>query len=129
MTPLPPLPEYHVVLVKPDFGISTGWAFSHFKPGERLLRPDNLGMCQAIRKGDRKTIESGLVNVFEPGTFEAYPLLGKIKKDFTRLGADGCLMSGSGPTMYGLFRDRDKAEEVREHFRTLYRETYLAGTC
>lgn len=129
LTPLPDLPKYHVVLVKPEFGVSTQWAFSKVIPQNIVVHPDNKGLCRALAAGRRKDFETGLVNVFEPILFREYPLLTEIKEGLLKAGAQASLMSGSGPTMYGLFRDKEQALRGYEVFQTRFAETYLAETC
>lgn len=129
LTPLPSLPKYHVVLVKPDFGISTQKAFSLVDICRIQRHPDNEGLCEALKKGDRQALERGLVNVFEEGTFREYPLLQQIKAELMEQGADASLMTGSGPTMYGLYRDKTKAEKAYAYFLENYQEVFLAETC
>jgi 4-diphosphocytidyl-2-C-methyl-D-erythritol kinase len=128
LTPLTSLPHYHVVLVKPGFGISTGKAFSTLDLNGLGPRPDNEKMREALQTADRAAIEAGLVNVFEQGAFKEHPVLKDIKKQLLEQGAQASLMSGSGPTMYGLFRSKERAMEAHEHFRHIYEEVFLTET-
>lgn len=129
LTSLPPIPKYYLVLVKPEFGISTKEAFSMVEISGIEKHPDNAAMCRALEKGDRDALEKGLVNVFEPAAFRQYPQLSEIKADFMKQRADASLMSGSGPTVYGLFRSQTLAEEAFEYFRKRYGEVFIAETC
>ncbi|MBF7096018.1 4-(cytidine 5'-diphospho)-2-C-methyl-D-erythritol kinase [Alkalibacter mobilis] len=129
LTDLGNLPEYYVLLVKPDFSISTGWAYSNIIVDEIKNHPNNEAMCLAIRTGDLDGIEKNLGNVFEAPAFEAFPELSKIKSEILNRGAKASLMSGSGPTVYGLYRDKGDAERALRHFRSIYKEVHLAKTC
>lgn len=129
LTRLKNLPDYQVVLVKPNFTISTAWAYNNVDIKNIKKHPDNEAVSRAIEYGDRAEIEKNLGNVFEQAAFEKYPKLAGIKKTLTELGAKGSLMSGSGPTVYGLFDDEAKAESARKHFREIYDEVYKAKTC
>ncbi|HAE61047.1 MAG TPA: 4-(cytidine 5'-diphospho)-2-C-methyl-D-erythritol kinase [Eubacteriaceae bacterium] len=129
LTRLKNLPDYQVVLVKPNFTISTAWAYNNVDIKNIKKHPDNEAVSRAIEYGDRAEIEKNLGNVFEQAAFKKYPELAGIKKALTELGAKGSLMSGSGPTVYGLFDDEAKAESAWKHFREIYDEVYKAKTC
>lgn len=129
LTKLKDLPDYHVVLVKPEFSISTAWAYNNVDIKNIKQHPDNEAVSRAIEYGDRAVIEKNLGNVFEEAAFKKYPELAEIKETLIKLGAKGSLMSGSGPTMYGLFDDEAKAQLACEHFRGIYDEVYKAKTC
>ncbi len=112
LTPLPPVPECCVVLAKPQISVSTKAVYgrlrvSELTPGDH---PDIDGMAEAIRRKDLDGVIGRLGNVLETVTEPAHPEIGKIKKIMLENGADGALMSGSGPTVFGLFRDRKAAE-------------------
>ncbi|NTW71532.1 MAG: 4-(cytidine 5'-diphospho)-2-C-methyl-D-erythritol kinase [Eubacteriaceae bacterium] len=128
ITRLGKLPIYHVVLIKPDFGISTAWAFGQIDIKSIQQRPDNRGMIDAVNRGDRSGIESRLSNAFESAVFKQYPELEGIKAKLKKLGADAALMTGSGPTMYGLFRSEAKADAAYDYFKDLYVEVYKTKT-
>lgn len=128
ITSLRKLPLYHVVLIKPNFGISTAWAFREIDIKSIHHRPDNQGMIDAILKGDREGIESRLANAFESAVFKQFPELEGIKAKLKELGADAALMSGSGPTVYGLFRSEANANVAFEYFKDIYADVYKTKT-
>ncbi|HCX65343.1 MAG TPA: hypothetical protein DHN33_09060 [Eubacteriaceae bacterium] len=123
------MPVYHVVLVKPTFSISTAWAYGQFKGKKLAKRPDNRKMIEAIERGDRQAIETELVNVFEETIFTYYPQIQEIKEQLKTSGAQAALMSGSGPSVYGLFREQEAAKKAYDYFRGSYKEVFVVKTC
>ncbi len=108
---LPPVPELDLVLMKPEFGVSTkavygGLNLRHLPP------PATDRMVEAIKKGDRDGIISGLANHLESVTLAMYPVLDERRQAALRLGALNCLMSGSGPTLFAVARDAQHAQEL-----------------
>lgn len=128
LTPIDNMPEFNVVLVKPPIGISTPWAYSKVRIENILSRPDNAGMIEAINNGNKKEIALRLNNVFEDFIFPHHPLLMDIKGKLKDLGALGQIMSGSGPTIYGLFDDYHKAVDAKNIFDEEYDDVFLVKT-
>ena len=104
-----PMPDAHIVLVKPNFGISTPWAYEHFDQGAVTKRPDEGKMLAAIERRDLAAVGQELVNMLEPAAIQEYPIIAQIKDDLLHMGAAGAAMSGSGPTVFGLFSRYDQA--------------------
>ena len=126
LTDLPPLPECWIVLCKPEFGIPTPALFALVDGGELEQRPDIDGMMTALRTGDLDSVAARLSNVFEEVLPEEYHEVFAIKRQLIELGALNAAMSGSGPTVFGLFRERETAERAVESLRQIYAQTYLA---
>ena len=126
LTDLPPLPPCRIVLCKPDFGIPTGELFARADRGEIRRRPDAAGMIRALERGDLAGVAARLSNAFEdllpPGCGEVF----RIRDDLRELGALNAAMSGSGPTVFGLFDDPEKAARAAEALGARYAQTYLA---
>lgn len=117
MRPLPPLPECWILLWKPDFDLPTGRMFALADGAVITRRPDFGAMERALEAGDLEGTARQLCNVFE----EALPDHCRRAVDVGRealldRGALGAAMSGSGPTVFGLFRDRETAEGAMEIF-------------
>lgn len=134
LTELPPAPSCNVVLAKPQISVSTKAVYGKLRVGE--LKPDEHpdidGMAKAIERQDLDGILARLGNVLETVTVPDYPEIGKIKEIMRENGADGVLMSGSGPTVFGLCRSWDQAEKVCQAIRradqgNLARQVYLTG--
>ena len=112
LTPLPPMPDCHLLVAKPDINVSTKYVYTTLDAAPILFHPDIDGMTAAIFAGDLTGITARLGNVLETVTVPAHPIISKIKEKFLELGSDGVLMSGSGPTVFGIFSDRTAAEKA-----------------
>lgn len=117
LTHLPPAPAGYVLIAKPGIHVSTKFVYTNLKANELESHPDIDGQIQAIRSGDLKKVAELCGNVLETVTIPAYPVIEEIKDVMKKGGALNACMSGSGPTVFGLFDDREKAKAVYE---TLY---------
>ena len=126
LIPLPPLPECFFVLCKPGFGIPTPELFARADSVSWTRRPDTGGMADAVRRGDLSGVAERLCNVFEEVLPDTRREIFVIKRRLLELGALNAAMSGSGPTVFGLFRDDSAARTAFEILRREYPETYLA---
>ena len=127
LTPLPPLPPCHVVLCKPAFSVSTPELFKALDGCRICRRPDTAGLLAALEGGDLPEVARRMYNVFE----DVLPSrraqeIDAIKNVLIQHGALGASMSGTGPTVFGLFARREEAEGAWKALRELYRETFLA---
>lgn len=105
LTPLPDLPPLWALLIKPDFPICTAEAYQKLQWKRLASHPDTARAVDAISRRDVITLAQTLSNVLESVAFREYPELADIKDFFLQNGAIGSLMSGSGPTTYGLYQD------------------------
>lgn len=105
LTPLPNLAPLWVVLIKPNFSLSTGYVYTHLNLNHLNYHPDTSRAVDAISRHDSVTVGQTLSNVLETVAFEEYPVLGDLKEFFLQNGSIGSLMSGSGPSTYGLYQD------------------------
>lgn len=112
LTRLPTMPNCYVVIIKPAFSISTKKVYQSLNIDEIEHHPDIDGIIQAIERNDLYTIASKMENVLESVTVKKYPVLDEIKNVMKNYGALGSVMSGSGPTVFGLFDDIRKAKTV-----------------
>ena len=114
LTPLPPVPQCWVLLAKPGISVSTKWVYANLHANE--LRPEDHpdidGLVEAIRRGDLKAMAGKFGNVLELVTEKRYPVIGEIKSVMKRYGALNAMMSGSGPTVFGLFEDVRAAKKA-----------------
>ena len=114
LSPLPPMPPCTILVAKPGIGVSTRFVFENLKADELERHPDIDGMAEALEKQDLKGLagfmEAG--NVLETVTIPAYPVIRRIKETMLRAGALGALMSGSGPTVFGIFDSRQAAKRA-----------------
>lgn len=114
---LPSCPRLGLVLVKPSFGVSTASVYQAFTPGSVRKKPDNRSMVKAIRERNVAGIIDGLANTLEPITINMHPEIAKIKDKLREAGAPGVLMSGSGPTVFGLAADLESAQAVAARYK------------
>jgi 4-diphosphocytidyl-2-C-methyl-D-erythritol kinase len=113
LTPIThPFPPCFLVLVKPAFSVSTAYVYQHLRLDEIKVHPNTEEMLRAISRGDLHTIAHELCNVLETVTIPKHPQIGEIKDRMKALGALGTLMSGSGPTVFGLFDKEEVALSV-----------------
>ncbi|MDO4320931.1 MAG: 4-(cytidine 5'-diphospho)-2-C-methyl-D-erythritol kinase [Lachnospiraceae bacterium] len=110
LTRLPDAPDLHVVLAKPPIHVSTAFVYGNLKADQLERHPDIDAQVQAIRGGDPYEMASLMGNVLETVTIPAYPVIEEIKECMKRCGAVNAMMSGSGPTVFGLFDDEKKAQ-------------------
>ena len=127
LTPLAPLPKCHVVVCKPGFPISTPALFRKIDQVDIVHRPDTAGMIAALEAGDLTGVARRLYNVFEDALNDQQRAsVNAIKNTLIEYGALGAAMSGSGPTVFGLFDDEEKAREAYQVLAKEYRESFLA---
>lgn len=118
LTPLAPVPFFHVLVAKPDISVSTKYVYEHLDAAGIERHPDIDGMVNAIEKGSLRGILNRMENVLETVTVPAYPVIGSIKRKMLELGAAGSLMSGSGPTVFGIFPEEGTARYAYEQLKT-----------
>ncbi|MGI6181227.1 MAG: 4-(cytidine 5'-diphospho)-2-C-methyl-D-erythritol kinase [Agathobaculum sp.] len=128
LTALPPMPHCWVVLCKPPFAVSTKEVYRQIDETEIPVRPDTAGMLRALEQGDFAGVAKRLCNVMERVTAEKRRQIGEIQAALRENGADGTLMSGSGPTVYGLFSDESRARTAAKMLGRRFADTFLTET-
>ena len=116
LTPLPSPPSAKVLIVKPSVSVSTGEVYKNLRLDESTVHPDIDSCISAIKEGSLKKLCDNLGNVLEDVTVSLHPVISEIKTKMKELGADGTLMSGSGPTVFGLFEDDTAAQTAFEYY-------------
>ena len=119
LTKLPAVPQCQVLVAKPGINVSTKFVYENLHANDLRpeQHPDIDGMIQAIKDQDLKKIAGKLGNVLETVTVKEYPVIQEIKDKMLEFGAIGSLMSGSGPTVFGLFTNPKAAQEAYEELR------------
>lgn len=126
LTPLPPLPRCHVVLCKPAFSVSTPELFRALDGCRIRRRPDTAGLTEALAAEDLPGVARRMYNVFEHVLPQRrYQEICTIKNSLIQHGALGASMSGTGPTVFGLFDRQQAAEDAWSALRAQYQETFL----
>lgn len=127
LTELSPMPEGKVLIAKPPISVSTKFVYENLKLDEHTQHPDIDLLIQDIESGSLKDIAAHMGNVLESVTIPNYPVIAEIKEQMIRDGALNAMMSGSGPTVFGLFDDDEKAEYAYRRMRegNLAKQVYL----
>ncbi len=112
LTPLPAAPECHVLIAKPGVHVSTKFVYTNLDVKSLEHHPDIDGQIRAIQSGSLSDMAALCENVLETVTVPAYPVIDEIKAVMEGQGALKAMMSGSGPTVFGLFEDREKAKKA-----------------
>lgn len=112
LTPLKTPPKAYLVVAKPDINVSTKFVYENLHLEEIERHPDIDGMVQALEDGDLFGICDRMENVLAKVTEELYPIIQTLKTCMIEQGALNAIMSGSGPTVFGIFNDKTKAEEA-----------------
>jgi len=119
LSPLPKMPDCHVLICKPGIHVSTKFVYTNLVLDQDTVHPDIDYMIDCIRRGDLLDLCNNLGNVLETVTIPAHPEIATIKETMMAEGALGSLMSGSGPTVFGLFDDIEKAKHAKEVCKNL----------
>lgn len=112
-----PCPRCYVVLAKLPVSVSTVSVYKGLKWDQVTEHPDTAEMLRAMEAGDVTKMGSLLCNVLETVTIQMHPEIQRIKERLVELGAEGALMSGSGPTVFALFKEKDAAKQAAERVK------------
>lgn len=134
LTPLAPMPQCQVLIAKPGISVSTKFVYDHLHAN--ALRPEQHpdidGMIEAIKNRDVYAVARKFGNVLETVTVREYPVIEEIKAVMKEYGAAGAMMSGSGPTVFGLFTSPKAAADAYEvlrhgEYQNLAKQVYLTN--
>lgn len=112
LTKLPDAPDCYVVIAKPGIGVSTKYVYENLHIETVSGHPDIDGMIEAIKAGNLDGVTKKMENVLETVTIKRYPEIETMKKCLLDNGAENALMSGSGPTVFGIFKEENKAKQA-----------------
>jgi 4-diphosphocytidyl-2-C-methyl-D-erythritol kinase len=112
LTKLPDAPQCHLIIAKPPVSVSTAYVYGRIRPDEITKRPDIEKIAESIKEKDLKKMAGLLYNVMEDVTVGDYPIIKEIEKVMLENGALNSIMSGSGPTVFGIFDDCEKADKA-----------------
>ena len=126
---LPAMPKCTVLIAKPPISVSTKMVYEALDSKEIVEHPDIDGILEGLRKGDLHMVADSMGNVFEDVTIPMHPVIADIKQVMQDCGAIGAMMSGSGPTVFGLFENRASAREAQKMIRDkgLTRQAYVTN--
>lgn len=127
LTKLPDMPPCIILLAKPPINVSTKFVYGNLDLTKIETHPDIDGMIEAIKAQDLKGMVSKMGNLLETVTEKEYPIITELKEMMVANGALGSMMSGSGPTVFGIFDSREKAKAAYEVVKAsgLARQVYL----
>ena len=112
LTRLPAPPKAYLLVAKPDINVSTKFVYENLHADTLSYHPDIDGMVQAIKEGSLEGITDRMGNVLENVTEKEYPVIARIKEEMKKAGAENALMSGSGPTVFGIYRQKEIAQKA-----------------
>ena len=118
----------YIILVKPHFQLSTAEVYRELDLTQVEEFPDNVAFLAAWEAYDIINIARNMRNVLETVSIRKYPEIAAIKAELIRTGALNALMSGSGPSVMGIFMEEEQALKAREQFRTRYQEVFLLSS-
>lgn len=116
LTPLKPMPDCHILLVKPDISVSTKYVYEHLDLSDDVSHPDIPGMLASIELGNLNRLTALMDNILQSVTIREYPIIEEIKKHMLEYGALTSLMSGSGPTVFGIYDSLPAAKTAYQYF-------------
>ena len=125
LSPLPKMPKCTIILVKPSFSISTKTVYEKIDSCTDFKRPETQNLIKGLREGSLDTIVSSMGNVLEEVSITEHPILQNLKNELMELGAIGAQMSGSGPTVFGIFDSYDTAREAKNKLWGKYKTVYI----
>lgn len=119
LTPLPAPPNAYILVVKPPIMVPTKWVYETLRANELVTHPDIDGMVDAIKQGDLLGITSRMENVMETVTEKEYTIITRIKDDMMEQGALNAMMSGSGPSIFGIYESKEQADKAAKHIEEM----------
>lgn len=129
LTRLAPLPKCYILIAKPGVSVSTRMVYEKLDELHIIEHPNIDGVLAGLENQDLKMIASTMGNVLEQVTIDTYPVIEKIKDAMKEQGALNAMMSGSGPTVFGIFEDRQTAKKAQRRLKELQivKQAYLAN--
>lgn len=129
LTALPPMVKCPVLIAKPQISVSTKFVYENLKLNEQTVHPDIDRLISDIKAKDLQAIAADMGNVLETVTIPNYPIIAEIKNHMMEHGAMNSMMSGSGPTVFGLFENEDVAAAAYDAMRAsgLAKQVYLTS--
>ena len=127
LTPLPSIPKCNILMVKPPISVSTAAIYEAIDTAEIDKRPNTNAMIDALAQKDLNSVAQNLSNVMGNVTETMHPIVKGIRRKMLMNGALGAVMSGSGPTVFGIFPDYETAKKSHDSFYYQFKEVYLVS--
>ena len=128
LKPLADLPTIPIVLLKPRGTIPTAWAYKTYDSNESPKHPDTNAICDAINISDTKAVFDLIFNVMERVAVRKYPVIDTYKNRLIEAGAVAAMMSGSGPSIFGIAKTHDEAVRIAESFKDSGVQVFVTET-
>lgn len=128
LTPVTDVVPCKVLLIKPNINVSTKWVYTTLRWNELTSHPDIDGMIEALNSHSLKGVSDKMENVLETVTIPCHPIIKQIKEKMIELGAVNAMMSGSGPTVFGLFPDEVKGKAAYRISKEIYPDFQVEWT-
>lgn len=128
LTALTPAVDLNLLVCKPDLFVSTKEVYTRFDTLTDVAHPDVDSMVEALNSKSYEKIPALLGNVLELVTGNLYPIIGEIEKSMIKAGALNSIMSGSGPTVFGIFEDSKTCKEAESKLKELYPDYFVSAT-
>lgn len=121
------MPPCTILIAKPPVAVSTKFVYDNLILDEQTVHPGIDGLIGNLKKRDLAALAGHMGNLLETVTIKEYPVIDTIKQTMQKHGALGAMMSGSGPTVFGIFSDKDAAEAAEREIRSkqLAKQTYI----
>ncbi len=117
-----------IVLAKPPISVSTGEVYGQLDLSKITDRPNTTQLVDAIKEGNIYALSGNMGNILETVTETKYNIITEIKRRMMEYNALGAMMSGSGPTVFGIYKNYEKAKSAYEHLSLFYKQTYMVQT-
>jgi 4-diphosphocytidyl-2C-methyl-D-erythritol kinase len=129
LTRLKPLPKCYVLIAKPSFSVSTKWVYEMLDEAKVVTHPKIDEIITGLREQDLQKVADNMGNVLEEVTIARYPMIEVLKSQMKKAGALNAMMSGSGPTVFGIFTKRGEAKKAYTIIRKkgLAKQLYIAN--
>jgi len=128
LTALKDVKDVWIVVCKPNFSVSTAEVYKSLKLDSMGTRPDTKRLLEHIEKNDIKALACGMANVLEGVTQSRYSVIAHIKDKMMHQRALGSIMTGSGPTVFGIFKNFEDAHKAESKLKAMWEQTYLVKT-
>lgn len=119
LTPLPAPTKAYLLIAKPDIDVSTKFVYENLHADMLKYHPDVDGMVEALKAGNLTKVTERMGNVLETVTEKKYPIIRRIKDEMKKSGAQNALMSGSGPTVFGIYTDKETVRKAYDVIKGL----------
>lgn len=125
---IPSLKNTWMVLVKPPIGVSTQSVYKSFDIDRVKQHPDNKSLIEAMKRNDSRFIARHMYNVLEEVTSIRHDEINMLERKMKEYGAIGTMMSGSGPTVFGIFKSYKKADAAFKNLKRKHKDVFLVTT-